>query len=95
MSLCDCFPSRRSFVTDRADEVDEFAEAVFVERRSGVVFRQDAFQTRVVALDRDHRVINDFADGRLLCAVLEIVSSARRAGPRRYFRRDTRQDLLD
>ena len=57
---------------DRADEVDEFAEAILVERGAGVVFRQDAFQARVVALDRDHRVIDDLADGRLLGAVLEI-----------------------
>ena len=57
---------------DSADEVDEFAEAVFVERGTSVVFRQDSFETRVVALDRDHRVINDFAYGRLFRAVLEI-----------------------
>ena len=57
---------------DRADEIDEFAEAVLVERGTSVVFRQDAFQARVVALDRDHRVIDDLADGRLLRAVLKI-----------------------
>ena len=57
---------------DRADEVDEFAEAILIERGAGVIFRQNAFQTRVVALDRDHRVIDDLADGRLLRAVLEI-----------------------
>src|SRR5439155_18402476 len=31
---------------DRADEIDEFAEAVFVERGAGVVFRQNPFYAR-------------------------------------------------
>ena len=57
---------------DGADEVDEFAEAMLVEGGAGVVLRQDAFEARVVALDRDHRVVDDLADGRLLGAVLEI-----------------------
>jgi len=43
---------------------------VLVETGPCVVFRQDAFESLVVALDRDHRVINNLADGRLLGAVL-------------------------
>jgi len=39
-----------------ADEVDEFAEAVLVERGAGVVLGQDALQAGVVALDGDHGV---------------------------------------
>ena len=58
--------------SDRADEIDKFAEAILIQRGAGVVFRQDAFQARVVTLDRDHRVIDDLADGRLLGAVLKI-----------------------
>ena len=37
---------------------------MLVERGAGVVLRQDAFEARVVALDRDHGVVDDLADGR-------------------------------
>ncbi len=47
-------------------------QAVLIERGAGVLFREDAFQARVVALDRDHGVIDDLAYFRLLRAVLEI-----------------------
>jgi hypothetical protein len=57
---------------DRSDEVDELAQAVLVERRAGVFFREDAFQARVVALDRDHGVVDDLANLGLLGAVLEV-----------------------
>ncbi len=57
---------------DGADEVDEFAEAVFVEGGAGVVFGEDAFEAGVVALDGDHRVVHDLADGGLLGAGLEV-----------------------
>ena len=70
---------------DRADEVDEFAEAILVQGGTGVVFRQNAFQARVVALDRDHRVIDDLADGRLLGAVLEIGPARRGWDPEDVF----------
>ena len=70
----DVFRAAARFVAhaDRADEVDEFAKAMLVERGPGVFFRKDAFQARVVALDRDHGVIDDLADLGLLGAVLEI-----------------------
>ena len=45
---------------------------MLVERGAGVFFREDAFQARVVALDRDHGVIDDLADLGLLGAVLEV-----------------------
>ncbi len=48
---------------DGADKVDEFAEAMFVETGSGVVFWQDTFEALVVALDRDHRVVDDLPNG--------------------------------
>src|SRR5207245_1499981 len=57
---------------DRADQIDKFAEAIFVQRRASVVLWENAFQARVVALDGDHRVINNLADGWLLRAVLKI-----------------------
>ena len=57
---------------DRGDEVDEFAEALFVEAGAGVVLGQDALEARVVALDGDHGVVHGLADGRLLCAGLEV-----------------------
>ena len=52
--------------SDGADEIDQFAEAVFVERGARIVFRQHAFEARVVAFKGDHRVIHDLADGGLL-----------------------------
>ena len=51
---------------DGADQVDQFAEALLVERRPGVVLGQHALEPRVVALDGDHRVVDELADGRLL-----------------------------
>jgi hypothetical protein len=63
------------------DEVDKFAEAVLIERRTGIFFREDTFQARVVALDRDHGVIDDLADLGLLCAVLEICPARARRNP--------------
>ncbi len=57
---------------DGADEIDEFAEAVLVQRGAGVVLGQDAFQARVVPLDGDHGVVHDLADGGLLGAVLQV-----------------------
>ena len=70
---------------DGADEVDEFAEAVLVERRAGVVFGQHAFEARVVALDGDHGVVHDLADGRLLGAVLEMRPAGVRGHPEDVF----------
>jgi CheY-like chemotaxis protein len=66
------FLFRRSDEVDCADKVDEFAKAVLVERGTGVILRKDSFKTRIVALDRDHRVIDDLADGGLLGAVLKV-----------------------
>ena len=40
--------------------------------KPAIVFGQHAFQTRVVALDGDHGVVNDLADGRLLGIGLEM-----------------------
>ena len=70
---------------DCADEVDEFAEPILVECGTSTVFRQNAFQTRVVSLNRDHRVIDDLSDRRLLSAVLEIAPSRRWRDPENVF----------
>ena len=53
---------------DVADEVDELAEALLVEAGAGVVLGQHALERRVVALDGDHRVVDELADRRLLGA---------------------------
>ena len=57
---------------DGGDEVDQFAEAVLVEAGAGVVLGQDALEARVVALDGDHGVVHDLADGGLLGAGLQV-----------------------
>ena len=82
----DVFRAVRSVAhADRADKVDEFAEAILVEGGTGVVFRQDAFQSRVVALDRDHGIIDNLADARLLCAILEIAPARSGWNPKDVF----------
>ena len=57
---------------DGADEVDQFAQAMLVERRPGVVLGQDAFQPGIITLDGDHRLIDELADCRLLGLALEM-----------------------
>ena len=57
---------------DRADQVDQFAEPLLVERRPGVVLGEHALERRVVLLDRDHRVVDQLADRRLLGVRLEV-----------------------
>ena len=49
---------------DVADQVDELAEPLLVEAGAGVVLGQHALERRVVALDGDHRVVDERADGR-------------------------------
>ena len=57
---------------DGADEVDEFAETVLVERGAGVVLGEDAFEAGVIAFDGEHGVIEEFADAGLVGAGLEL-----------------------
>ena len=57
---------------NRADQVDQFTEALLVECRAGVVFGQHALEARIVALDRDHRFVDQLADGGLLPIVLQM-----------------------
>ena len=56
---------------DRADQVDQLAQALFVEPRPVVVLGQHALERRVVALDRDHRIVDQLADRGLLGVRLE------------------------
>jgi len=58
--------------SNRADEINEFAEPVFVERGAGVFLGQHAFERGIVFFHRDHRVVEVFADGGLLGASLQI-----------------------
>ncbi len=76
-----------------ADQVDELAEALLVERGPGVVLGQHALERRVVALDGGHRVVDELADGRLLGACLEVRPARLLAAPRRCSRRGTRRGL--
>ena len=57
---------------DVADQVDELAEALLVERGTGVVLGQHALERRVVALDAGHGVVHELADGGLLGLGLEV-----------------------
>jgi hypothetical protein len=57
---------------DGGNEVDEFAEAVLIQSGAGVVLGQYAFEARVVALDGDHGIVHDLADGGLLGVGLEV-----------------------
>ena len=50
---------------DIADEIDELAEPLLVERRAGVVLGQYVLERRIVALNAGHGVIDDLADGGL------------------------------
>ena len=78
---------------DGADEVDELAEPLLVEARPGVVLRQHALEARVVALDGDHRVVDDLADGRAAWRWPGGAASAPPSAPRRRSRRGTRPGL--
>ena len=47
---------------DIADEVDELAEPLLVQRRTGVVLGQYVFERRIVALNAGHGAIDELAD---------------------------------
>ena len=70
---------------DGGDEVDEFAEAVFVEAGAGVVLGQDAFEARIVTLDGDHGVVHDFADGGLFGFGLKVRPAGIGRNPKHIF----------
>ena len=55
-----------------ADEVDELAESLRVERGAGVVLRQHVLEHGVVALDRGHGIVDQPADGGLPGLCLEM-----------------------
>jgi len=56
---------------DRADQVDQLAEPVLVERRPCIVFRQHVLESWIVAFDREHRLVDQLADRRLGRVVLQ------------------------
>ena len=66
------FPLAGGGEFDGGDDVDEFAEALFVEAGAGVVLGEDAFEARVVALEGDHGVIHGLADGGKFGRPLEV-----------------------
>src|ERR1051325_3883702 len=72
--------------SDCSNKVDEFAETILVERWPRVLLWQNAFEPRVIALDRDHRVIDDLSDSRLLRAVLKVCPPRRSRYPENVLR---------
>ena len=48
---------------DVADQVDELAEALFVEARVSVVLGDNTFERWVVPLDGEHGLVDGLADG--------------------------------
>nr|WP_309381426.1 hypothetical protein [Cerasicoccus frondis] len=65
--------ARRSAApSDGADEIDQLAEAVLVQRGAGVVLGQDAFKARILALDGNHGVVGDLTEGRLFGIGLQV-----------------------
>ena len=71
---------------DGGDDVDELAEALFVEAGAGVVLGKDAFEAWVVALDGDHGIIDDFADRGLLGVCLKVGPAGVGGYPENVFR---------
>lgn len=57
---------------DVADEVNELAEALFVERRTGIILGQHALQGKFFALDRGHGLVYELPDGGLLSLSLQV-----------------------
>lgn len=66
---------------DRADEVDELAEAGLVERGARVVLGKHAAERRVLALDRLHRLVDELPDLRLLRLSREMTPPSLRRNP--------------
>ena len=54
---------------------------MLVERGAGVVLGQHALEARVVALDGDHGVVHDLADGGLRGAILQVAPACHRRYP--------------
>ena len=57
---------------DIADEVNQLAEPLLVERWAGIVLGQHTLERRVVALDASHRVVYELADGWLAGLRLQV-----------------------
>ena len=57
---------------DVADQVDDLAQPLLVQRRPGVVLGQYVLEHRVVPLDADHSVVDGLADGGLAGLGLEL-----------------------
>ena len=79
-------PFARSGQADGGNEIDQFAEPVFVQTGTGVVLGQDPFEAWVVALDGDHGIIDDFADRGLLGVGLKVGPAGVGGHPENVFR---------
>jgi hypothetical protein len=58
---------------DAGDEIDEFTESPDVEAGPSEGLGEHSAQTRVVDLDEIHRVVDEFAEARLLGPLLEVL----------------------
>ena len=54
-----------------ADQVDQLAEPLLIERRPRVLLRQDARERTVLAFDRVHGRVDERSDLGLLCTLQE------------------------
>ena len=68
------FPFGHKF--DRANQINQFAQPLLVQGRTGVVLRQCALQTRIVALDGLHGIVDQLADRGLFGAILEFLPAS-------------------
>ena len=57
---------------DVADEIDNLAQAGFVQRRASVVFGQHALQNGIVPFDAGHGIVHQPADGGLFGSRLQL-----------------------
>ena len=58
---------------DRADKINQLAEAMLVQSRAGIIFRQNSAKRGVVFFNSIHGIVNDFADSRLFGVLLQIL----------------------
>ena len=71
---------------DIAYEVDQLPEPRFIQGWAGIILRQDAFKSRIIALDCRHSAIDRLADRRLLGLGLEPGPTCFRRHPEDIYR---------
>lgn len=51
---------------DARYKIDQLAQTLFIQRRPGIVFGQDAFEGAVISPDGDHGIVHELAYSGLL-----------------------------